>query len=83
MPQRFFEDYQRKKQENCRPRDRPAMINKGFGTAVLGFFQKLFTAVLYLLATVLSSIGLTVLLNKPLRDMLFELALTVFFGGAL
>jgi hypothetical protein len=35
---------------------------------------------LYLSATVLSSVGLTALINKPLRDMLLELAKNVFFG---
>ena len=77
----FYEDYQREKQSEGHQRDRPAMIRRGAGTAVLSFFQKLFTAVLYLTATVLSSVGLTTLINKPLRDMLFELAKKVFFGG--
>ena len=51
------------------------------GTAVAGFFTKLFTAVLYLAATALSSVGLTTLINKPLRDMLFELVRKTFYGG--
>lgn len=76
----FYEDYQKEKQGDFRQRDRPAMIRGGAGTAVLGFFHKLFTAVLYIAATALSSVGLTTLLNKPLRDMLFELARKVFFG---
>jgi len=76
----FYEDYQKEKQNEGRQRDSPAMIHGGAGRAVLGFFHKLFTAVLYIAATALSSVGLTTLLNKPLRDMLFELARKMFFG---
>jgi hypothetical protein len=76
----FFEDYQKEKQNEGQRRDRPAMIRGSAGTAVMGFFGKLFTAVLYIAATALSSVGLTTLLNKPLRDMLFALARKVFFG---
>jgi hypothetical protein len=77
----FYEDYQREKQGEERQRDRPAMIKRGVGTAVLSFFHKLFAAVLYLTATALSSVGLTTLINKPLRDMLFALARQVFLGN--
>jgi len=76
----FYEDYQKEKQVTGRQRDGPVMIQKSAGTAVLSFFHKLFTAVLYLAATALSSVGLTTLINKPLRDMLFELVQKVFFG---
>ena len=71
---------QREKQGG-RPRDRPVMIRKNAGMAVLSFFHKLFTAVLYLAATVLSSVGITTLINKALRDLLFELITKTFFGN--
>ena len=76
----FYEDYQREKQSGSQ-RDRPAMIRKGAGTAVLRFFHKLFTAVLYVAATALSSVGITTLINKTLRDMLVELVTKTFFGN--
>jgi hypothetical protein len=56
------------------------LIKRSAGTAVVSFIGKLATAVLYLAAPALSSVGLTTLLNKPLRDMLFELARKTFFG---
>ena len=77
----FYEDYQKEKQGENQQRDRPAMIRRSAGAAVTGFFGRLFTAVLYLAATALSSVGLTTLINKPLRDMLFELVRRTFFGG--
>jgi hypothetical protein len=77
----FYEDYQKEKQETGGARDRPAMIRRNAGTAIIGFIAKLFTAVLYIAATALSSVGLTTLINKPLRDMLFELARKTFFGN--
>jgi len=77
----FYEDYQREKRGEGLARDRPAMIRRSGLTAVTSFFSKLFTAVLYLSATVLSSIGLTTLINKPLRDMLFALVRSVFYGS--
>ena len=77
----FYEDYQREKQSGGGQRDRPAIIKRGAGTAVLWFLTKLFTAVLYVAATALSSVGLTALINKPLRDMLFELVAKTFFGN--
>ena len=57
------------------------MIRKNAGTAVLSFFHKLFTTVLYFAATALSSVGITTLINKVLRDMLFELVTNTFFGN--
>jgi hypothetical protein len=77
----FYEDYKREKQGGGSARDRPAVIKRGAGTAAIGFFGKLFTAILYIIATALSSVGLTTLINKPLRDMLFELARKTFFGS--
>jgi hypothetical protein len=77
----FYEDYQKEKQNEGWQRDRSAMIRWSAGAAVTGFLGKLFTAVLYLAATALSSVGLTTLLNKPLRDRLFELVRNVFFGN--
>jgi hypothetical protein len=81
----FYEDYKREKQNGGRQRDTPAnghaMIRRNGLTAVSGFFRKLFTAVLYIAATALSSVGLTTLINKPLRDMLFGLARKTFFGN--
>jgi hypothetical protein len=78
----FYEDYQKEKRNiGGSARDRPAVIKHGAGTAAASFFGKLFTAVLYIIATALSSVGLTTLINKPLRDMLFELARNTFFGS--
>jgi hypothetical protein len=77
----FYEDYTREKQSGGRQRDSPVMIRRNSLTAVSGFFRKLFTAVLYIAATALSSVGLTTLINKPLRDMLFGLARKTFFGN--
>jgi hypothetical protein len=77
----FYEDYQKEKQAGNGARDRPATIRHRAGTAVMSFFTKLFTAVLYIAATALSSVGLTTLINKPLRDLLFDLARRVFSGG--
>ncbi|MDR1208769.1 MAG: hypothetical protein LBK41_00395 [Clostridiales bacterium] len=71
----FYEDYQREK------RERPTMIRKNTGTAVISFFAKLFAAILYLTATALSSVGLTTLINKPLRDLFFETATKLFLGN--
>ena len=76
----FYDDYQRKKQGG-NPRDRPAIIRKNAGTTVLSFFHKLFTTVLYLAASALSSVGITTLINKDLRDMLVELVSKTFFGN--
>ena len=76
----FYEDYQREKHSGD-PRDRPAIVTRGAGAAVWWFLTKLFTAVLYIAATALSSVGLTTLINKPLRDMLFELVRRTFFGN--
>jgi hypothetical protein len=76
----FYEDYRKEKQSGD-ARDRPAMIRRNAGMAVAVFFSKLFTAVLYLTATILSSVGLTTLINKLLRDMLFDIARSVFLGG--
>ena len=47
--------------------------------AVIEFIMKLFTAVLYLCVIALSSVGLTTLLNRPLRDMMFEIIQNIFF----
>jgi hypothetical protein len=77
----FYEDYQKEKRGEERQRDRPAVIYGGAGAAAIGFFHKFLAAVLYLAATALSSVGLTTLLNKPLRDMLLELACRTFFGN--
>ena len=74
----FYEDYQREKQTGTQQR---SIIKNSAGTAVMGFFGKLLTAFLYLAATALSSVGLTTLINKPLRDMLFELVGNLFSGG--
>ena len=77
MPNRgFYEDYQREKQTGTHP-----IIRNSAGTAAMGFLVKLMTAVLYLAATALSSVGLTTLINKPLRDMLFELVGKLFSGN--
>ena len=76
----FYEEYQREK-NNENQRDRPAIIRRNAGTAIMSFFHKFFTAVLYFTASVLSSVGLTTLINKPLRDMLAELVKKTFFGG--
>ena len=81
MQRGFYEDYQREKENENHQRDRPAVIRRSAGTAVLSFFHKLFIAVLYLNATVLSSVGVTTLINKPLRDMLVELVKKTFFGN--
>ena len=79
MPNRgFYDDYQREKQTGGQQRP---VIRKSAGAAVTGFFGKLLTAALYLTATALSSVGLTTLINKPLRDMLFELVRKLFSGG--
>ena len=57
------------------------MQNAGFSTTVIEFFKSLITAVLYFAAVVLSSVGLTTLANKPLRDMLIDLVTKTFFGN--
>jgi hypothetical protein len=77
----FYEDYERKRHGEARQRDSPAMIRRSGFTAVKSFFTKLFTAVLYIVITALSGAGLTALLYKPIRDMLFELVQNTFFGG--
>jgi hypothetical protein len=79
----FYEDYIREKQAGQNQSDRPhsdrsVMIRQRKGTAVLAFIRKLFTAVIYLAASALSSVGLTTLINKPLRDMLLELVTKTF-----
>ena len=76
---RFYEDYQRERSGGA-GRAGPPVIRKNAGTAVVGFFTGSITAVLCLAATILSSVGLTVLINKPLRDMLFAFARSVFTG---
>jgi len=79
LPNRgFFEDYQKNKQSGTQQRP---IIRNNIGTAITGFLGKLMTAVLYLTATALSSVGLTTLINKPLRDMLFELVRKLFSSG--
>jgi hypothetical protein len=91
----FYEDYQedglmlskttsnvgQREKRYVEQRERPAMIRKNMGTAVIGLFAKLFTAILYLAATALSSVGLTTLINKPLRDLLFETVANLFIGN--
>jgi hypothetical protein len=77
----FYEDYRRENRDGERRRDPPAMTRGGAGAAVLSFFRKLFAAALYIAVTAMSSVGLTTILNKPLRDMLFELARKTFFGS--
>jgi len=74
----FYESYKQDKEQHER---QIIMQNTGFGTAVIEFFKSLITAVLYLAAVALSSIGLTTLANKPLRDMLFDLVIKTFFGN--
>ena len=76
----FYEDYIKAKTQNqTEHTERPAMIRRSFGTAVFEFLAKLFTAVLYLCVIFLSSVGLTTLINRPLRDMLFEIIQNMFF----
>ena len=78
MKRGFYESYKQDKEQHER---QIIMQNTGFGTAVIEFFKSLITAVLYLAAVALSSIGLTTLANKPLRDMLFDLVIKTFFGN--
>ena len=74
----FYESYRHDRERQ----ERPIIVrNAGFGTAVIEFFRSLITAVLYLAAVVLSSVGLTTLANKPLRDMLIDLVIKTFFGS--
>ncbi|MDR2089112.1 MAG: hypothetical protein LBP73_07125 [Clostridiales Family XIII bacterium] len=75
----FYEDYRRQKQIGG-VGSVPVPTHGGAGAAVV-FFGKLFAAVLYAAATALSCVGLTTLINKPLRDMLFDIARSAFFGG--
>ena len=76
----FYEDYIKDKtQKQMEHTERPAMIRQSFGTAVIEFFSKLFAAVFYLCVITLSSTGLTCLINRPIRDMLFELVKNMFF----
>jgi hypothetical protein len=77
----FYENYKFERRGDNRERDGPAVIRGGAGTAISGFFAKFFAAVLHVAAATLSSIGLTTLINKPLRDMLFVLARNTFFGN--
>jgi len=70
----FYDDYKREKQKS-----QPTVIKRSLGTAVFEFVTKLFTAVFYLCAILLSSVGLTTLINRPLRDMLYELIKNIFF----
>jgi len=74
----FYEDYRRKKQKS-QNNNKTVVIKRSFGMAVFEFMAKLFTAVLYLCVIFLSSVGLTTLINRPLRDMLFEIIQNMFF----
>ena len=76
----FYEEYQREKLNEGYQRDRPAVIHRGAGNLIVTFLHKLLAAVIYLTITALSSVGLTTLINQPLRDLLFDLARKVFFG---
>jgi len=74
----FYEGYRQDKEKQ----ERQIIVqNAGFGTAAIEFFKSLITAVLYFAAVVLSSVGLTTLANKPLRDMLIDLVTKTFFGN--
>ena len=85
----FYEDYRAareleksKETQVHMPRDRPALIRRGFGAAVCRFFRGLLSAVLYTTALILSSVGMTTLLHKNLRDLLIEVMARMVFGGS-
>jgi hypothetical protein len=77
----FFEHYQKEKQDENRERAGPAVIRQSAMSAAIDFLGKLFSAVFHIAAAALSSVGLTTLINKPLREMLFALARSTFFGN--
>lgn len=76
----FYEDYQKNKEQKVGS-DRPVLIRNSAASAIASFISRLITTVMYLAAICLSSVGLTTLINKPLRDMLFELISKLFFGN--
>ena len=78
----FYEDYQREKNDRHggNIRDRPTIIKRGMGTSILWFLAKLLSTIIYTAVTALSSVGLTTLINKPLRDMLIEIVKKTFMG---
>ena len=70
MKKGFFESYSAETAQ----KERQIIVQKKGALAVIGdFFTSLVTAIMYICMVILSSIGLTTLLNRPLRDMLFEI----------
>jgi|GEM_PF-4381629 len=79
----FYESYKEQKETQAHmPRDRPALIRRGIGAAVWRLFRGLLSTVFFTMALILSSVGLTTLLHKPLRDLLIEVLARMVFGGS-
>jgi hypothetical protein len=80
LKRRFYEDFKADCGKTA-AEHRVIVRNAGVLAAVGEFLRGLVTALLYISAVALSSVGLTALLTKPIRDMLIELAQKTFFGG--
>jgi hypothetical protein len=76
----FYEDFKADRGKTA-AEHRVIVRNTGVLAAVGEFLRGLLTTALYISAVALSSVGLTALLNKPIRDMLIELVQKTFFGG--
>lgn len=81
MKRGFYEDFNKESGGKGSAEHRIIIRNAGALAAVGEFLRSLFTALLYISAIALSSVGLTALLNKPIRDMMIELIQRTFFGG--
>ena len=81
MKRGFYEDFKRESNGKATAEHRVIVRNAGVLAMVGEFLRGVFTALMYISAIALSSVGLTAILNKPIRDMLLELARRTFFGG--